>query len=237
MNQQIVDYLQKNKEAYTTESLVQQLRNVGYAENDIQEAVGVVYGADLSPNVIPMPNAPSPQAYATASNTSPKKIILMLIIVVIFFATALVGIFFMMNKKNSNVSDNTQASSTIKNSSVAKGKNTEKTQADKTDKDNKKSICYANATDIDISKYDQFEMKDEALTMIGVDYANVGNYEKAAICLEEAIESAIKRSKTSEVSKAYIDDIRLKLSVVYIQLGKDDKAGVLLEEITNHKFK
>ena len=48
MNQQIVDYLQKNKEAYTTESLVQQLRNAGYAENDIQEAVRVGDGTKKS---------------------------------------------------------------------------------------------------------------------------------------------------------------------------------------------
>lgn len=43
MNQQIADYLQLNKVAYTKESLVQQLRNSGYMENDIQTAVDLVY--------------------------------------------------------------------------------------------------------------------------------------------------------------------------------------------------
>ena len=52
MNQQIIDYLQQNKVAYTKESLVQQLKNSGYMENDIQEAVSVVYGAGAPPQSV-----------------------------------------------------------------------------------------------------------------------------------------------------------------------------------------
>ena len=59
MNQQIVDYLQKNKEAYSTESLVQQLKNAGNAERDIQEAVNIVYGTEVSQqSVAPQPIQP-----------------------------------------------------------------------------------------------------------------------------------------------------------------------------------
>jgi uncharacterized RDD family membrane protein YckC len=43
MNQQIVEYLQKNKDNYTQESLVQQLRNAGHNEADIQDAVNFAY--------------------------------------------------------------------------------------------------------------------------------------------------------------------------------------------------
>lgn len=44
MNQQIVEYLQTNRSQYTKESLVAQLRNAGHGENDINEAIHVVYG-------------------------------------------------------------------------------------------------------------------------------------------------------------------------------------------------
>lgn len=48
MNQQITDYLQQNKASYSKEDLAQQLRNSGYVENEIQEAVNVVYGAGIN---------------------------------------------------------------------------------------------------------------------------------------------------------------------------------------------
>jgi hypothetical protein len=44
MNQQILDYLQKNKDSYTKESLVEQLQNAGYANADITSSVIYVYG-------------------------------------------------------------------------------------------------------------------------------------------------------------------------------------------------
>ncbi len=47
MNQQIIEYLQTNKTQYTKESLVAQLRVAGHGENDINEAVNMVYG-DMS---------------------------------------------------------------------------------------------------------------------------------------------------------------------------------------------
>ncbi len=43
MNKQIIGYLQQNKDNYTKESLVQQLRNAGYPEQDIQDGVNYVY--------------------------------------------------------------------------------------------------------------------------------------------------------------------------------------------------
>ncbi len=52
MNAQIVTYLQKNKEAYTKESLVGQLRKAGHSEADIVEAVAEVYGGD---SIVPPP--------------------------------------------------------------------------------------------------------------------------------------------------------------------------------------
>jgi hypothetical protein len=55
MNQQAIDYLQKNKSDYSKESLVQQLKNVGYADVNIEEAINVVYGGALyqSDNILP----------------------------------------------------------------------------------------------------------------------------------------------------------------------------------------
>ena len=43
MNQKIIDYLQENKEKYTKESLVAQLKDAGYSDIDITEAVNNVY--------------------------------------------------------------------------------------------------------------------------------------------------------------------------------------------------
>jgi uncharacterized RDD family membrane protein YckC len=43
MNQKIVDYLQENKESYSKDSLVEQLRNAGYSNIDILEATKSVY--------------------------------------------------------------------------------------------------------------------------------------------------------------------------------------------------
>ncbi len=48
MNQQIVDYLQKNKEKYKQEFLVQSLKDAGYNNIEIQKAVERVYG-DIAP--------------------------------------------------------------------------------------------------------------------------------------------------------------------------------------------
>ncbi|MEA3323166.1 MAG: RDD family protein [Patescibacteria group bacterium] len=44
MNQQIIDYLQTNKNSYTKKSLIEQLRNAGYDTAEITEAVKSVYG-------------------------------------------------------------------------------------------------------------------------------------------------------------------------------------------------
>lgn len=43
MDQQIVNYLQKNKGQYTQESLIQQLRNAGHNDAKIQEAIRYIY--------------------------------------------------------------------------------------------------------------------------------------------------------------------------------------------------
>ncbi len=44
MNQQIVEFLQLNKNEYTKESLIEQLRNAGYDNVEITDAVRNVYG-------------------------------------------------------------------------------------------------------------------------------------------------------------------------------------------------
>ncbi len=51
MNQQIVDYLQKNKEQYTQESLVEQLKKSGYSTSEINESVNLVYNLSNDTNV------------------------------------------------------------------------------------------------------------------------------------------------------------------------------------------
>jgi len=53
MNQQVVDYLQTNKEEYSKKSLVEQLRNAGHNEIDITEAINSVYGD--TEVVVPLP--------------------------------------------------------------------------------------------------------------------------------------------------------------------------------------
>lgn len=53
MNQQVVDYLQTNKDNYTKESLIEQLRSAGHNEVDITEAINSVYG-DIEV-VVPLP--------------------------------------------------------------------------------------------------------------------------------------------------------------------------------------
>lgn len=44
MNQAIIEYIQKNKDEYTKESLMEQLRNAGHSVEDITEAINIVYG-------------------------------------------------------------------------------------------------------------------------------------------------------------------------------------------------
>lgn len=43
MDQQVVEYLRTNKEKYTQESLVAQLRSAGHSEGDIMAALAIVY--------------------------------------------------------------------------------------------------------------------------------------------------------------------------------------------------
>ena len=82
MNQQIIDYLQQNKVAYTKESLVQQLRSSGYMESDIQEAVSVVYGVgDISGNF----SAPAPILNTVTNHKSTGCLKAVMISVAIIF--------------------------------------------------------------------------------------------------------------------------------------------------------
>lgn len=50
MNKQIVDYLQKNKDEYTKESLVEQLNEAGYGVAETTEAINSVYGEAVTEN-------------------------------------------------------------------------------------------------------------------------------------------------------------------------------------------
>ncbi len=60
MNQQIIDYLQTNKGSYSKESLVEQLKNSGYNDNEILESVNAVYQEEEVP--IPQANNVNIQA-------------------------------------------------------------------------------------------------------------------------------------------------------------------------------
>ena len=46
MNQNALDYLKQNKDKYEKEALIEQLRKNDYSENDINESVFSVYGAE-----------------------------------------------------------------------------------------------------------------------------------------------------------------------------------------------
>jgi uncharacterized RDD family membrane protein YckC len=50
MNKQIIEYLEKNKDEYSQESLITQLKNSGHSDVDIQENVRIVYGDDRQNN-------------------------------------------------------------------------------------------------------------------------------------------------------------------------------------------
>lgn len=47
MNQQIIDYLNQNKDKFSQEDLIDQLRKTGYQEDDIQNGVNNVYNSDI----------------------------------------------------------------------------------------------------------------------------------------------------------------------------------------------
>jgi len=51
MNQKIVDYLQENKEKYSQESLVEQLKETGYDTTEINEGVNFVYSSNTDAKV------------------------------------------------------------------------------------------------------------------------------------------------------------------------------------------
>lgn len=49
MDQNIISYLESNKDKYSQESLVEQLKKAGYAENDIRDGVQSVYVSRILP--------------------------------------------------------------------------------------------------------------------------------------------------------------------------------------------
>lgn len=84
--------------------------------------------------------------------------------------------------------------------------------------------------EIDVSKYDDIEGHSARDAMIGVDYANIGNFKKASEYLEKALELA-KRENSPEV---YLNDIKIKLATAYINSGKITEGRALLKEV--HKM-
>ena len=89
MNQQIVDYLKTNKDGYTKESLVEQLKSAGHNENDIQEAVGLVYGGVDVPMSSPV-NATEQQPEKQGMSTGKKVALIVGIIFAVGFVSVLV---------------------------------------------------------------------------------------------------------------------------------------------------
>lgn len=67
--------------------------------------------------------------------------------------------------------------------------------------------------------------------MIGVDYANIGNYKKAA----EYLEKSLGFAKKDNLPDFYINDIKIKLATAYINMGKSVEGRALLKEV--HKTK
>ena len=64
MNQKIVDYLQQNKDNYSKESLLAQLKSAGYKDGEISEAINVVFAE----REIPLPQNKISQQVSDSSD-------------------------------------------------------------------------------------------------------------------------------------------------------------------------
>ncbi len=74
MNQQVIDYLQTNKDSYSKESLVEQLKNSGYDDSEILESINTVYHGEEAP--IPQANNVNIQAPQEEKNLCGKLYLL-----------------------------------------------------------------------------------------------------------------------------------------------------------------
>ena len=74
MNQRIVDYLQNNKEKYSKEILVEQLKSAGYSSSDIKSSVIVVYNEGIKS--CKLPPAPALSGKSNKSKANNLKLIL-----------------------------------------------------------------------------------------------------------------------------------------------------------------
>lgn len=83
MNQQVVEYLQQNKDNYTQNSLVEQLQNAGYEQSEIIEAANYVYNDVI---VNQTQQAPIPQK----EKSSTLKIVLIVIGAIVVLGLVLV---------------------------------------------------------------------------------------------------------------------------------------------------
>ena len=104
MNQKIVDYLQENKEKYSKESLVANLKGARYDEVEIQEAVSFVYG-DKN---IPLPTLKSPKQSGVINQQSQqydsvinKKVLIMVGIVILIGIMGVLS-YIVINKSKNN---------------------------------------------------------------------------------------------------------------------------------------
>ena len=53
MNKEVIDYLQKNKDIYTKDALVAQLKASGFSDGDIEDGVKMMYENDLQSSDVP----------------------------------------------------------------------------------------------------------------------------------------------------------------------------------------
>jgi uncharacterized RDD family membrane protein YckC len=90
MNQQIIDFLQENKEEYTKESLIEQLRNAGYDNAEITDAVKNIYGDDEVLIKIPNDDIENNIKYAGFGIRTVASIIDMIVVMIVIIPFLLI---------------------------------------------------------------------------------------------------------------------------------------------------
>lgn len=89
------------------------------------------------------------------------------------------------------------------------------------------ALSVSSAIEVDVSLYDSIKQEDVRLASIGVDYFNVGEFQKAVEHFKQAIELAEGR----KASGFYIDDLKIKLGSTLINLERYDEGQAVLKEV------